>query len=214
VTTSLQASIQTRFRTIDGLSIRFAESEGRNEVLHMPHGSPSPSRSLLPGRVDSQLRSLERSTQADRDPLTVLGKAVEAIWRIVEGAGSEGSLDGSRGGSSALLARRELVQRSTCALSAVIRRGVASGTFRPRCPSWAIRRLPFAIVAGACAHWVLGVSTGPSLRATTAVAALWEVLRPKAATTTRSRGPRRPPTGADQSAMVDASALRGVPPPK
>jgi len=164
----------------------------------MPQGSRSPSRSLLPGRVDSQLRSLERSTQSNRDPLTVLGEAVEAIWRIVEGAGSERSPDGSRGGSSALLARRELVQRSTCALSAVIRRGVASGTFRPRCP--------FAIVAGACAHWMLGVSTGPSLRATTAVAALREVLRPKAATNSRSRGARTPPTGADQSAIADSSA--------
>ena len=178
----------------------------------MPQRSTSPSRSRLPGRVDSLLRSLERSTQADGDPLTVLGETVEAIWSIVEVAGSERSLDGARDGGSALLARRELVQRSTGALSGVIRRGIAAGTFRPRCPSWAIRRLPFAIVAGACVHWVLGVSTGPSLRATTAVAALREVLRPKAATNRRSRGPR--PTGADQSAMVDASTLRGVPPPQ
>ena len=41
----------------------------------------------------------------------------------------------------------------------------SAGAFRPDCPSWAIERLPFAIVAGACAHWVLGLSRGPSLRA-------------------------------------------------
>jgi len=82
-------------------------------------------------------------------------------WRHLEGRRTsiiERALDGS------LLARRDLVQRGTCALSTVIRHGVASGAFRPGCASWAIRRLPFAIVAGACAHWVLGLATGPSLR--------------------------------------------------
>jgi hypothetical protein len=85
------------------------------------------SRSLLPRRVDRQLRSLERSRESDRDPITGLRETVEAIWKIVEQAASERSLDGSRHGTRALLARRELVERGTCTLSAVIRRGVASG---------------------------------------------------------------------------------------
>src|SRR5207253_7548456 len=98
------------------------------------------SRSLLPRSVDGQLRSLERSRESDRDPTTALHETVEAIWKIVEQAASERSLDGSHHGARGLLARRELVQRGTCALSAVIRRGVASGAFRPRCTSWAIQR--------------------------------------------------------------------------
>jgi len=125
-----------------------------------------------------ELRSLERSRKSDRDPVATLRETVEAIWTIVAGATSDISLHGSRHGGGALLARRELVQRGTCALSAVIRRGVASGAFRPRSPSWAIRRLPFAIVAGACVHWMIGLATGPSLRASTAVEGALEVLRP------------------------------------
>jgi len=93
---------------------------------------------------------------------------VESIWKTVAQAGPE----------TALLARRELVRRETCKLSAVIRGGVAAGAFWPECPSWAIERLPFAIVAGACAHWVLGLSQGPSLRAGTAVEAALEILKP------------------------------------
>ena len=114
-----------------------------------------------------------RSGKSDRDATTALRETVEAIWKVVEQASSEQALDGS------LLARRELVQRGTCALSAVICQGVASGAFRPRCSSWAIRRLPFAIVAGACLQWVLGLAAGPSLRASTAAAAALEVLRPR-----------------------------------
>jgi len=118
-------------------------------------------------------RTSSRSGKSDRDATTALRETVEAIWKVVEQASSAEALDGS------LLVRRELVQRGTCALSAVICQGVASGAFRPRCPSWAIRRLPFAIVAGACLHWVLGLAPGPSLRARTAVAAALEVLRPR-----------------------------------
>jgi len=112
------------------------------------------------------------------DPSTLLAETVNAIWKMIEQAAIDGALDPSRGDGDALLARRELVQRGTCVLSAVIRRGVECGTFWPRCRAWAIDRLPFAIVAGGCAHWVLGLSTGPSLRARAAVRAALEVLRP------------------------------------
>ena len=111
------------------------------------------------------------------DPSTLLAETVNAIWKMIEQAAIDGALDPSRGDGDALLARRELVQRGTCMLSAVIRRGVESGTFWPRCRAWAMHRLPFAIVAGGCAHRVLGLS-GPSLRARTAVQAALEVLRP------------------------------------
>ena len=154
----------------------------RGSVLGAPRrdgATPAESRSLLPRRVDKQLQSLERSSKSDRDPATALRETVEAIWQIVEQAASARALDGSRHGASALLARRELVQRGTCTLSAVIRRGVASGAFRPRRASWAIRRLPFAIVAGACVHWVFGLATAPSLRASAAVKGALEVLRPR-----------------------------------
>ena len=138
---------------------------------------PAAPGSLLPQRLDTPLRALERCTRYDDDPTTALREAVEGIWQIVEQAASESALDISLHGAPALLARRELVQRGTCALSAVIRRGVESGALRPRCAEWAIERLPFAIVAGACAHWVLGLSPGPSLRAGTAVEAALEILK-------------------------------------
>ena len=118
------------------------------------------------------MKTLERSAGPDRDEISALRETIEAIWTIVEAAASERPLD--------LLARREVVQRGTYALSAVVRRGVASGAFRPRCPAWAIRRLPFAIVSGACVHWMLGLATGPSLRANTAVEAALGALRPVA----------------------------------
>src|SRR5260370_38957070 len=94
--------------------------------------------SLLPQRVDTQLRSLQWSGTSDRDATTALRETVEAIWTVVEHAASARAPDGSRRDTSALLARRELVQRGTCALSAVIRQGVASGAFRPPCPSRAL----------------------------------------------------------------------------
>src|SRR2546422_9063481 len=139
-------------------------------------------RSLLPRRVDRQLRSLERSRASDRDPITGLRQTVDAIWKVVEQAASEPALGVSRHEGSALLARRELVQRGACILSAVISRGMESGAFRPRpgCESWAIRRLPFAMVAGACVHWVFGLATAPSLRASVAVKAALDVLLPAA----------------------------------
>lgn len=135
--------------------------------------------SLLPPRVDRQLRLLEDVGQTDRDPITALRKTVEAIWNVVERAASEPALDPSGRDARALLARRELVQRGTCVLSAVIQRGVESGAFRPGCAAWAIRGMPFAIVSGACAHWVFGLATVRSLRASTAIAAALDVLRPR-----------------------------------
>ena len=134
--------------------------------------------SLLPRHLDRQLRSLERVAESHREPITALRETVEAIWNVVEQAASEPALDTSRPDAGALLARRELLHRGTGILSAVIRGGVESGAFRPGCASWAIRRLPFAIVAGACVHWVFGLATTPSLPASTAVAAALEVLRP------------------------------------
>ena len=125
--------------------------------------------SLLPPAVDRQLQSLERVDESDGDPTAALRDTVEAIWEIVERATSEPSLDSLHHGLRALLAR----------LSAVIRRGVASGAFRPQCVPWAIERLPFAIVAGACVHWTLGLATGPSLRASAAIEMVLEVLRPQ-----------------------------------
>ncbi len=128
-------------------------------------------------RRAKQFRPLERSRRSDDDPTTALRETVEAIWTSVEQAASASALDLSRHGVRALLARRDLVRRGTCMLSAVIRRGVASGAFRPQCASWAIERLPYAIVAGACVRWVFGLSRGPSLRASTAVAAALEILQ-------------------------------------
>ena len=118
-------------------------------------------------RARSFVRPRGRSSSSHADEIVALRETVESIWRAVAHAAPE----------TALLARRELVRRETCKLSAVIRGGVAAGAFRPECPSWAIERLPFAIVAGACAHWVLGLSQGPSLRAGTAVEAALEILR-------------------------------------
>ncbi len=135
--------------------------------------------SLLPPHFDRQLQSLERVVESHDDATAGLRDTVEAIWDIVEQATSEPSLDSVHHGLTALLARRELVQRATGTLSAVIRRGVASGAFRPRCVPWAVERLPFAIVTGACVHWTLGLAVGPSLRASAAIEMVLEVLRPQ-----------------------------------
>src|SRR2546426_11901105 len=118
-------------------------------------------------RARSFVRPRGRSSSSHADAIVALRETVESIWRAVAQAAPE----------TALLARRQLLRRETCKLSAVIRGGVAAGAFRPECPSWAIERLPFAIVAGACAHWVLGLSQGPSLRAGTAAEAALEILR-------------------------------------
>ncbi len=126
-----------------------------------------------------------RSRKSDWDATTALRETVEAIWKVVEQAPSYDTCGP--------LARRELVRRGTRALSAVIRRGIASGTFRPRCTAWAIRRLPFAIVAGGCVHWVFGLTPGPSLRAATAVAGVLEVLCPTPRGADAGRIEERPP---------------------
>ena len=133
--------------------------------------------SLLPARIDRALRAVEDAGQADHDSVTALRNTIEAIWRIVKRQASDRPLDRSRHSAGELLARRELVQRGTCILSAVIRRGVESGAFRPRCVPWAVEGLPFAIVRGACVHWMFGLSKRPSVRAGTAVAAALEILR-------------------------------------
>ncbi len=134
--------------------------------------------SLLPERLATRLRRLEHYSSSDCDPTAALRETIATIWTIVEGAASERALDVSQDSVRALLARRELVRHGTCILSTVIRRGVASDAFRPACPSWAIQRLPFAIVAGACVHWVFGLSQRPAVRANTAVEAALEVLAP------------------------------------
>jgi hypothetical protein len=103
---------------------------------------------------------------------------VEAIWKSVEQAVAEPAHGTSRPDGGTLLDRRALVRRGTCALAAIIRRGVASGAFRPRCEAWALNHLPFALVAGGCVHWMLGLARGPLLRASTAVEAALAVLRP------------------------------------
>jgi hypothetical protein len=121
-------------------------------------------------RPQAPVRPQGPSRSSPAEAIMALRETVESIWSTVAQAAPE----------TALLARRELVRRETCRLSAVIGRGVAAGAFRPDCPSWAIERLPFAIVAGACAHWVLGLSRGPSLRAGTAVEAALEILKPVA----------------------------------
>jgi len=133
--------------------------------------------SLLPTGIETALRALEDAAKTEGDPAAALRNTVEAIWKTVTQAVSEPALEPSRQTVRALLARRELVQRGTRILSAVIRRGVDSGAFRTRCVPWAIERLPFAIVHGACVHWVFGLSKRPSVRAVTAVAAALEILR-------------------------------------
>jgi hypothetical protein len=155
---------------------------------HGPRVKPGARGSLLPPGLDAELRALEHRARGERDIPAALGRAVETIWRIVEQAASEPILDSGRG-VSALFARREFVERSTCLLSALVQRGVAAGVFQPHCSSWAIARLPYAIVAGGCAHWVLGISAKPSLRASTAVRAMLDVL----GTAPGAHGLGRPP---------------------
>lgn len=149
---------------------------GRSRAVTMAPGGYGSRRRQ---RLAAGWRALERSSRSGADSTTVLEETVACIWKIIEDAASEYGLEVSRHGIRAVLARRQLVRRATATLSAVIRRGVASGAFRPACPPWAIRRLPYAIVAGACVHWVFGLATRPSLRAGTAVDAALELLRPR-----------------------------------
>ena len=78
------------------------------------------------------------------DPATALRTAVGALWSVFEQAAQKGMLES---------ARRGLERHGRRVLSGIIRRGVQSGAFRPRCALWAVQRLPFAIVAGAGASW-------------------------------------------------------------
>lgn len=135
-------------------------------------------RSLLPQHVEIELRAIERCVTSIEDPVTALEETIAALWRTVERVAPDGAFDPTRHEARALQARRGLVHWGTSILSAVIRRGVAAGTFRPRCASWAIERLPFAIVWGACMHWVFGLSRGPSLQARAVVEATLEILSP------------------------------------
>ena len=124
------------------------------------------------------LGALERHSGLHDDATTALREAVEAIGALAQRAAAEGGLD--------VLRRRELVRCGTNALSTIIHRGVASGAFRPPCALWATRNLPHAIVAGVCARWAFGLSEERSLRASAAVKAALEVLRPA------TRQPRSP----------------------
>src|SRR6266704_7035597 len=153
------------------LQVSAERSSGAARRRARPFGS------VLPARIDRALQAVEDAAKPHDDPVTALRNTIEAIWRIVKQQASDRPLDRSQHSAAELLARRALVQRGTRILSAVIRRGVESGAFRPPCVSWAIERLSFAIVRGACVHWVLGLPKRPSLRAGTAVAAALEILR-------------------------------------
>src|SRR2546428_14013363 len=94
-------------------------------------------------RARALVRPQGRSSSSHADPIAALRETVESIWRAVAQAAPE----------TALLARRELVRRETCKLSAVIRGGVAAGAVRAEGPAWGIEGLALALVPGACAHW-------------------------------------------------------------
>lgn len=118
----------------------------------------------------SALLAVARAAQCDGDPTGALHDTVEAIGTIAQRAAGEGALDAA--------SRRELVAQAGRILSAIIRRGVASGAFRPPCTRWAIESLPHALVAGVCARWVFGLATERSLRAGAAADAALALLRP------------------------------------
>ena len=132
--------------------------------------SASTTPSAPPGSLGIALGALERFSDSHDDLTTALREAVEALWTIAAQAASTSS-----GGASV---RVELVQRGERILSAIIRRGVASGAFRPRCRAWAEQGLAHALMAGACARWVLGLPRERSPRAGPAAEAALEVLRP------------------------------------
>jgi hypothetical protein len=93
---------------------------------------------------------------------------VGALWSAFEHAAQEGAFDAA--------ARRELERQGRRALSNIIRRGVRSGAFRPRCALWAVERLPFAIVAGAGASWVFALPKWSTPSAHVVTQAALEVL--------------------------------------
>jgi hypothetical protein len=102
------------------------------------------------------------------DPAAALRKAIGALWSAFEQAAREGMFDA--------VSRRELERQGRRVLSGIIRRGLQSGAFRPRCALWAAQRLPFAIVAGAGASWVFGLAERSSLSANVVTQAALEIL--------------------------------------
>jgi len=131
--------------------------------------STSTTPSVPPASFGTALGALERSSESHDDVTTALREAVAALWTIAAQAASSNS-----GGASV---RVELVQRGKRILSVIIRRGLASGAFRPRCRLWAEQGLPHAVMAGACACWVLGLPQERSLSAGAAAEAALEALR-------------------------------------
>ena len=111
----------------------------------------------------------------------MLRDTVEALWAIAEASGEPW-------GASL---RVQLMDRGKRILGRIIRRGVATGAFRPVCPRWAERDLAHALVAGACARWVFGLPEGRSLRARPAADAALAVLRPPGMSDTRNGIPYR-----------------------
>ncbi len=126
----------------------------------------------------SALLAVEQSAQCDGDPRRALHDAVEAIANIAQRAAADGALNALR--------RRQFVPQGGRILSTIIRRGVASGAFRPGCTQWAVESLPQALVAGVCARWVFGLPAERSLGAAAAVAAALAVLRPPVPVSRRS----------------------------
>src|SRR5256712_4365451 len=131
--------------------------------------SASTTPSVRPGSLGTALGALERSSESHDDSATAVREAVEALWTIAAQAAST-----TAGGVSV---RVELVQRGKRILSVIIRRGLASGAFRPGCRAWAEHGLAHALMAGACARWALGLPGERSLRAGPAAQAALEVLR-------------------------------------
>jgi hypothetical protein len=121
--------------------------------------------------LGSTLEVLERATLSDGDPTRALHDAVEAIGKSAKRAAAEGALDARR--------RRGLVSQGARILSTIIRRGVASGAFRPPCARWAVERLPYAIVAGLYARAVFDLREERSLGAGAAADAALELLCPR-----------------------------------
>jgi hypothetical protein len=118
----------------------------------------------------SALLAVEQSARCDGDPRRALHDTMQAIESIAQREAADGALNARR--------RRQLVPRGGRIVSAIIRRGVAAGAFRPGCPEWAVESLPQALVAGVCARWVVGLPAERSLGAGAAVAAALAVLRP------------------------------------
>jgi hypothetical protein len=117
------------------------------------------------------LGALKRATHSGGNATRALRDAVAALERVAERAAAEGVLDAPH--------RRQLIRRAAPLLSAVIRRGVESGTFRPHCAQWAVESLPHAIVAGICARWAFGLRVERSLGAGAAADGALEALRPR-----------------------------------